>query len=129
MLHGISKVRELLWIFEHGQIPMDEEDSQFWPNEFWEIVGIQKLAVEVLMKEPLGSIERECGSVMNGVLEDTESLLVVERRDSKINYETLIGLQKVYSRYCSDYLHPALPVFEDKELNEFILFTGPYCKI
>ncbi|ODM97772.1 Protein msta, isoform A [Orchesella cincta] len=126
LLHGVAKIRELLWLFQQNKMPI--EDNLLWPNEFWDILQIQKAALDVLMDEPLGSVERENAILMKGVLEDTESLLVLERRNNRIQYETLMGLQKVYSRYCSSYLYSVLPIFEDKELNELLLFTGPYCK-
>lgn len=107
---------------------MPIEDKLLWPNDFWDILNIQKAAIDVLIEEPLGSIERENAILMKSVLEDTESLLVLERRNCRIQYETLMGLQKVYARYCSGYLYSVLPIFEDKELNELVLFTGPYCK-
>lgn len=126
MLHGIAKVRELFWLTQQVKLPAD--DKRLWPNDFWDIVNIQKDAVAVLIDEPPGSAEYEKAVLMMGVLEDTQSLLILERRDHKIQYETVMGLQNVYARYCSGYLHSILPVFEDKELSELQLFTGSYCK-
>lgn len=126
MLHGVARVRELLWLIQQTKAVIDDE--LLWPNKFWDILETQRTAIEVLIDEPLGSIERENAILMKGVLEDTEALLVLERRNTRIQYETLMGLQKVYSRYCSGYLYPVLPIFEDKELNELVLFTGPFCK-
>lgn len=113
-------------MFQQDKLPID--DQYLWPNEFWEILDVQKTALEVLLGEPPGSVERENAILMKGVLEDTESLLVLELRNKRIQYETLMGLQKIYSRYCSRFLYSVLPIFEDKELNEFKTFTGPYCK-
>jgi hypothetical protein len=70
-------------------------------------------------------MEYEMSLVLQEVVQDQKDLLCTEMKDGNLDMTTVYNLHKVYTRFSNQYYYPAIPIYEDKDIAEFEVTTGP----
>lgn len=77
------------------------------------------------ISEPYGTIEHEISTVLHEVIQDQKDILSTTPKDVNLDIASVYNLHKTYTRFSNTYFFPAIPIFEDKDIHEFLVLTGP----
>jgi hypothetical protein len=70
-------------------------------------------------------MEHEMAIVLQEVIEDQKDLLCNTPKDVNLDITAVYNLHKIYTRFSNQYYYPAIPIYEDKDIHEFVVMTGP----
>ncbi|XP_021967216.1 uncharacterized protein LOC110862335 [Folsomia candida] len=95
------------------------------PVNFWSLIGVQQEANAILKTEPYGTMEYEMGVILQEIIEDQYDLLATSLKDVNLEMAAVYNLHRIYTRFSNQYYYPSVPVYEDKDIQEFLVMIGP----
>lgn len=70
-------------------------------------------------------MEYEMGVILQEIIEDQYDLLATSSKDANLEMDAVYNLHRIYTRFSNQYYYPSVPVYEDKDIQEFLVMVGP----